>query len=261
MHSFKCFRDAPFAPEMIAVPPGRFIMGTPDGEEGRGDSEGPQHEVVIDYTFAVGRYAVSVEEFGYFCDVTNHTVPDRAHTFENGIWEERENRSFRNPGFAQSPRHPVVCVSWNDAQAYLFWLSEMTGYSYTLLSEAEWEYVCRAGTETRYSSGDEVSALGANYGFHHNQTVLVDTFPPNLWGFYNLHGNVWEWCSDSWYDNYHGAPQDGSSREDDDGEALSRVIRGGSWNNRVEFLRSGHRSRFVPADRSVSIGFRVAREV
>lgn len=261
--SGQLFQDAAFAPEMVIVPPGSFMMGSPMDEYGRSDYEGPQHEVSItDYRLAVGRYAVTCEQFAYFCDVTNYDVPDRAHTYENGEWKERENRSFRNPGFEQSPRHPVVCVSWYDAQYYLSWLTEVTGFKYTLLSEAEWEYVCRAGTKTRYSSGEDISHNDANYGYHINGTVPVDSYAPNPWGLYNLHGNVREWCDDSWHDSYEDAPRDGRSRDDDDPSGdLSRVVRGGSWNNRAEFLRSAHRSQFVPRDRSVSIGFRVAREV
>lgn len=212
------FRDAPYAPEMVVIPPGKFFMGSTENEGGK--AERPQHEVTINDAFAVGRFAVTFEEWDFY--------------------------SSQNPG-AHSPKdedwgrdkRPVINVSWQDARAYIKWLSDLTGESYRLLSEAEWEYACRAGTDTEFWCGNEISTDQANYNGHHNfgndakgefrnQTVPVDSFEPNPWGLYNMHGNVREWCEDHWNWGYFNAPLDGSAWIDENEENTSlRVTRGG----------------------------------
>lgn len=262
------FRDGRLAPEMLVVPAGSFLMGSPQDEEWRGDDEGPQHEVVIKQPFAVGRFAVTVDEFAAFAEATGRAMPDKLWTFENNSGEEREGRSFRNPGFAQTARHPVVGVNWEDAAAFCAWLKQTTSKSYRLLSEAEWEYCCRAGTTTPFWFGHDIATAQANFngictggagksGEFPGRTLPVDSFYPNPWGLYQVHGNVWEWCEDNWHPSYQGAPADGSAWKGNGNR--SRVRRGSSWNSRPRYLRSACRHWFRPDLRNNVIGFRVAR--
>ena len=216
------FKDHQLGPEMVVIPKGQFVMGSPAGEGDRQDAEGPQHAVAIKAPFALGRFAVTLAEFGAFVEATGRAIPDEMYTFENDKWETRKGRSFRNPGFAQTPRHPVVGVNWDDADAYCQWLSGRTGKVYRLASEAEWEYACRAGSSTPFWWGASISTDEANYhgnytydggkkGQYRKATLPVESFKPNPWGLYQVHGNVWEWCADSWHENYRGAPEDGSA--------------------------------------------------
>jgi len=264
------FKDLPEGPEMVVIPAGEFLMGSPTDEIGRWDDgrEGPQHGVRLAKPFAVGRFAVTVGEFTAFVEATGHQMPDKMWTFENDDWKERENRSFRNPGFAQSARNPVVGVNWEDAKAYAIWLSQKTGHSYRLLSEAEWEYAARAGSTSPFWWGDPITPAQANYDGNHvygsgkkgeyrKRTVSVDSFEPNLWGLYQVHGNVWEWCEDCWNSSYRGAPDDGSPWTK--GDMSSRVLRGGSWGSIPQNLRSADRYNFQPDLRNYIVGFRVAR--
>ncbi len=195
--------DAPWCPEIVVIPPGRFMMGY---------EQGPQHEVQIAYRFAVGRYAVTFEEYDHFCEAAGEKKPD----------EKNWGRG----------RRPAVRVSWKDAKAYVEWLSKETGRPYRLLSEAEWEYACRAGTTTRFWWGDDITPENANYGGGGNlgKTAEVGSYPPNPWGLYDMHGNVWEWVEDCWNDGYQEAPVDGSAWTS--GDCGRRVLRGGSWDYR-----------------------------
>jgi formylglycine-generating enzyme required for sulfatase activity len=190
------------------------------------------------------------------------------YTFENDKWEMRKNRSFRNPGFAQTPRHPAVGVNWDDATAYCQWLSKTTGKDYRLPSEAEWEYACRAGTSTPFWWGSSISTDDSNYdgnytygsgkkGQYRKATVPMESFKPNTWGLCQVHGNVWEWCADPWHENYRGAPEDGSVWQG--GIQGLRVLRGGSWVNVPQDLRAAGRYTSSTENRSVTFGFRVAR--
>ncbi len=260
------FKDAEFAPEMVVAPAGSFMMGSPEKEEGHQSSEAPQHKVTIAKPFAVGRYAVTRGEFSAFVNETGYSVPDEALTYENGKWETRKGRSFRNPGFSQDDSHPVVCVNWDDAKAYAEWLSGKTGKDYRLLSEAEWEYVCRAGTTTPFWWGSPISTEQANYngnytygggekGEFRQKTVPVKSFQPNHWGLYQVHGNVWEWCEDCWNGNYNGAPEDGSAWTT--GDCSLHVVRGGSWVYNARNLRAANRYR--SGHRKYGTGFRLAR--
>jgi formylglycine-generating enzyme required for sulfatase activity len=262
------FKDHPLAPEMAIIPKGQFVMGSPAGEEGRGDEEGPQHSVAIGAPFALGRFAVTLGEFGAFVEATGHAMPDEMYTFENEKWETRKGRSFRNPGFAQTPRHPVVGVSWDDAAAYCQWLKKTTGKDYRLPSEAEWEYACRAGSSTPFWWGSSISTDDANYdgnytygggktGQYRKATAPVESFKPNPWGLYQVHGNVWEWCADPWHKNYRGAPEDGSVWQG--GDEARRVLRGGSWDSIPGVVRAAWRCRYFSGVRLNSVGFRVAR--
>jgi formylglycine-generating enzyme required for sulfatase activity len=240
------FRDFDSAPEMIVVPAGKFMMGSPAADDDADESERPQHEVVIATPFAVGVSPITRGQFTFFIEATNYRV------------EEGSNFSWRDPGFEQADDHPVVCVNLLDAQAYVRWLGERSGGKrYRLLSEAEWEYCCRAGTTTRYSIGDEITPEHANFGRDSNGTTSITKFASNPWGLRDMHGNVWEWCEDSWHDDYEGAPDDGSVWQG--GEESLRVLRGGSWVDDPRFLRSACRFGDLPRNRNVNVGFRVAR--
>ena len=155
-------------------------------------------------------------------------------------------------------RRPVINVDWEDAKSFVAWLSVQTGQSYRLLSEAEWEYACRAGTTTRYWWGDEITPENANYGRNVGKTTEVGRYPANPFGLYDMHGNVWEWVEDCWNDSYRGRrPDDGSTWTT--GDCGRRVLRGGSWNDDPEDLRSAFRGRIARRQPVRIIGFRVAR--
>jgi formylglycine-generating enzyme required for sulfatase activity len=257
------FKDCPDCPGMVVVPAGHFIIGSPESEPGRESGkkgiESPQHDVTIGTAFAVGRFAVTVGEFATFVRETNYATGDKCWTYEGGKWEGRTDRSFHNPGFAQDDRHPAMCVSWNDAKAFVAWLSRKTGKTYRLLSEAEREYVTRAGTTTPFWWGSSITPKQANYnGYKGSEgTVPVDSFEPNPWGLYQVHGNVSEWTEDCWYDSYEGAPTDGSAWTCS--ESSSRVLRGGSWYDGPQKLRSADCEWSGADSRNNIRGFRLAR--
>jgi formylglycine-generating enzyme required for sulfatase activity len=226
------------------------VMGSPAGEEGRGDDEGPRRTVTIGRAFAVGKFEVTFAEWdtcvaGGGCN--GYRPSDKG-------WG-RGNR-------------PVIYVNWNDAQAYVQWLSNWTGKRYRLLSEAEWEYVARAGTTTPFSFGSTISTNLANYygnytygagskGAYRQQTVSVGSFPANRFGLHDMHGNVWEWTEDCYNGSYAGAPSDGSAWRS--GDCSRRVLRGGGWYSYPQILRSALRGRPDPSNREIDDGFRVAR--
>jgi formylglycine-generating enzyme required for sulfatase activity len=204
-----------------------------------------QRTVAIKAPFAVGRFAVTFAEW---------EAAGLPHKPDDQGWGKG--------------RHPVIDVSWEDARAYAKWLSGKTGKSYRLLSEAEWEYCCRAGTSTAFWWSGPISTQQANYdgrytfgggstGGYRQRTVPVDSFEPNPWGLYQVHGNVWEWCEDNRHQNYQGAPQDGSVWAG--GDASLRVLRGGSWICDPRILRSAYRVWNQPSLRDSYLGFRLAR--
>jgi formylglycine-generating enzyme required for sulfatase activity len=167
--------------------------------------------------------------------------------------------------------HPVVGVTWFDAQQYVAWLSEATGKRYRLPSEAEWEYACRAGSKTAFNVGDTISTLQANFdgsftynggprGEFRHGTTPADSFAPNAWGLHDMHGNVWEWVQDVVHDNYEGAPSDGSAWELG-GDQVRRILRGGSWLYNPRYLRSALRNGFSAVLSNDIVGFRVVREL
>ena len=235
------------SPRMIAIPPGKFLMGAPATEEGSGDAERPQHEVRIDHAFALGQHTVTFAEW------------DAAL----GAGAKLEKPGDQGWG---RERRPVIDVNWEEAQAYLAWLNDRAGLTgrpdaYRLPSEAEWEYACRAGTTTRYSFGDAITKAQAQFsegGYGSaKQTVPVGSFPANGFGLHDMHGNVWEWCQDCWNGNYSGAPSDGSAWTT--GNCSLRVLRGGSWLNDPLRLRSAKRGWITSTVRNYGIGFRLAR--
>ncbi len=246
------FRDCPECPEMVIAPSGAFTMGSPENEPERSASEGPQHKVSIAQPFAVGRYAVTFEEWD-------------ACAAGNGCGGYRP----RDEGWGRGNR-PVINVNLDDAKAYVAWLSKKTGQRYRLLSEAEFEYVVRAATTTPFwwgssmtpeqanFDGNHIYAGGGSKGVYRAATVPVNYFEPNPWGLYQVHGNVWNWVEDCWRDNYEGAPANGSAWTI--AECKQRVLRGGSWQSDPSLLRAARRLLVnLPKGRSSDYGFRVAR--
>ena len=236
------FRDCEECPELVELPAGSFIMGAPFWEEGRSESEGPVHLVTIGKPFAVGVYEVTFREWDA---CVSDGGCDGYRPYDED-WGRRDR--------------PVINVSRDDSQAYLRWITERTGQEYRLLSEAEWEYVARAGTRTPFHTGASISTEQANHNSR-DRTVEVGSFPANRFGLYDVHGNVWEWVRDCWHDSYAGAPTDGSAWLS--GDCTSQVVRGGSWENEPVALRSAERRRNViwPKYGRNNLGFRVARTV
>ena len=211
-------------------------MGSPASETKRNDDEGPQHKVRIPEPFAAGKFEVTKAQFVAFVNDTGHDAGNKCWTYEGGKFKERSGRSFRNPGFSQGGDHPVACVSWDDAKAYVTWLSGKTGKTYRLLSEAEWEYAARAGTTTPFSTGRRITPDQANFkgiytyngsskGRYRKKTLTVGSFGENAFGLYDMHGNVWEWVEDCLSGNYKGAPKDGSVHN----ERRLRSARSARW--------------------------------
>ena len=192
-------------------------MGSPESEAGRSADEGPQHPVKITYPFEIGRYEVTFAQYDAFAKDTQHQLPD-------------------DRGWGRGDR-PVINVTWHDAQAYVKWLSDKTGKKYRLPTEAEWEYVARAGTATAYWWGDRIGKAnaacdGCGSQWDGKKTTLVGSFKPNAFGVYDTAGNVWEWTQDCWYGDYTRAPTDGSAwLEQNGGDCSRRVVRGGSWSS------------------------------
>ncbi len=270
LSSTDSIRDCPDCPEMVVVPAGSFVMGSPEGEPMRESSEGPQHVVKIGKPFAVGRSAVTRAEFSAFVTDTGYAGGDGCYTSTTVGWKRHPGKSWRSPGIAQDDRHPVVCVSWEDARAFVDWLARRTGKRYRLLSEAEWEYVARAGTTTPFWWGLSISTSEANYdgrqsyaegftGEWRKTTVPARSFAVNPWGLYNVHGNVWEWVEDCWNDSYLGAPANESAWMT--GDCASRVLRGGSWVDGPGLLRAASRFKYRSDYRDFDSGFRVARSL
>ena len=233
-------RDCPECPEMVVVREGRFRMGSTVGN----DDERPVHEVTIARPFAVGVYEVTFAEWD-------------ACVSDGGCGGYRPD----DAGWGRGKR-PVINVSWNDAKAYVRWLSRRTGEAYRLLSESEWEYVARAGTTTRYWWGNEIGRNRANCDgcgsrWDDERTAPVGSFSPNAFGLQDVHGNVWEWVEDCWNESYRGAQSDGGVWES--GECGRRVLRGGSWGDNPGSLRAAIRSGDSTGCRDNDNGFRVAR--
>ncbi|MBW7865079.1 MAG: SUMF1/EgtB/PvdO family nonheme iron enzyme [Candidatus Hydrogenedentes bacterium] len=281
--SYWTAKPAPDADMAMAwIPPGEFIMGTPDTEAERQQHEGPERPVSLTRGFWIGRNEVSVAQFQAFVTDTRHkTTAER----EGGSWtlsaagrrQWMPGANWMKAGFFQNPSHPVVCVSWEDAVAFCGWMGVKTGRKFRLPTEAEWEYACRAGTITAYQWGDapdggEGWLNGADISAqrkYQNWIVFpfndgniysapVGGFKPNAWGLYDMHGNVWEWCED-WYDQnfYQTAPAEDPMNTV---PASSRVVRGGSWLWYPGFCRSGARFHYAPDMTFNDLGFRLVCE-
>lgn len=250
--SGQIFQDLEGGPELIVVSSGEFTMGSPSNEPERGEEEGPRHIVTIGSPLAVGRFAVTFEEFDHFIASSGYH-----HTPGDGGW--------------QRGRRPVVNVSYEDAHAYCQWLTNETGHLYRLLSEAEWEYVARAGTETPFWFGTMITPEQANYdttcAYNGGSTspskemsVPVGTFEANAFGLYETHGNVWEWVEDTDHSDYTGAPVDGKAWVSSS-QTNMRVLRGGSFKSQPAWSRSASRVWSFADERDFDIGFRVVRSL
>lgn len=269
----KNFRECPDCPELVVIPAGDFVMGSPPDESGRFDAEGPQHPVAL-RAFALGRYDVTVGEFLIFLQETGYQ-PEPCDRILGLMWHSPGGGVAYPPGSADLPRQPAACLSWDDAQAYVKWLNgkvhpaPRTGDGpYRLPSEAEWEYAARAGTTTARWWGDMIGSGNANCngcGSRWDNKLLapVGGFSPNGFGLYDMLGNVWQWTSDCWNESYAGAPRDGSPWLS--GDCSKHVLRGGSWSNLPKFIRAAARSRGDAwggdFDYAHYAGFRVARTI
>lgn len=279
------FQECRDCPQMIVVPAGSFVRGSPPSERDRTAAEGPQLPVTIARPFALGRSHVTVDQFAAFVAATSRVPQPGCWTIERGAFVFRNELSWRDPGFGQDGSHPVLCVSWDDASAYVAWLSRETGKAYRLPSEAEWEYAARAGSTSRYFFGDDPhelcrhangydqTASGALPGFSEWTPVPCDdgyvntapagAFSPNRFGLYDMHGNAYELVEDCYHDTLDGAPSDGSAR----GPAhwwtfracKNHVRRGGSWYGSPADLRAARRLAIPQDVRGTGVGFRVAK--
>jgi formylglycine-generating enzyme required for sulfatase activity len=246
---------------MLWMPPGRFWMGSPEEEPERGSVEGPQHLVQLQ-GFFLAQTAITQSQWRQVA----YWKPNKGER----AWSKKLNP---NPSSFKGDQRPVEQVSWDDAMEFCYRLSQRTGRIYTLPSEAQWEYACRAGTTTPFYCGSTISTKLANYdgikvygdgekGDYRQQTMDVASFPANPWGLHDMHGNVWEWCADHWHDNYEGAPEDGRAwidakdKESDDIMKV-RLLRGGSWDYYPRYCRSAYRFNNHPVNRNNLIGFRV----
>jgi formylglycine-generating enzyme required for sulfatase activity len=271
---------------MVVVQQGRFTMGAPAGEEARENlpnelrgSSAPQHLIAIRHKLAIAKFDVTRDEYAQFVAETNRPDPDSCITINaSGTGFIATSGNWHSPGFPQTGRDPVVCLSWDDARAYVAWLSAKTGHAYRLPTEAEWEYAARAGTTTaRYGSDNPAEfcrytnvgdldyseqhpgdsgvnrACRDGYAF----TSPVGSFPPNQFGLNDMLGDVMDWTEDCWKANYSGAPTDGTAWQS--GDCGRRVVRGSSWDADLSVVRSANRRGLSTSKRATTLGFRVAR--
>jgi formylglycine-generating enzyme required for sulfatase activity len=271
------FRDCPDCPEIVVVPAGNFTMGSSASEKSWAASHGanpesvsdesPQHNVSL-RSFALGKYDVTRGEYAAFVRETGHAAGDGCHESSMPKSNKKADESWQTPGYSQTDRDPVTCVSWEDAQAYITWLNDKlhkasstsTEGAYRLPSESEWEYAARAGKTTRFWWGDDDSSAANNAWYKGNaggKTHPVGSKPANPFGLYEMVGNVWQWTEDCYAESYANASTDGSANEA--AKDCLRVDRGSCWLYPSWLLRSATRER-NPADfRDVIMGFRVAR--
>ena len=234
---------------MVVIPGGTFMMGSPEGEGH--NLEKPQHEVIVE-SFCLGKYPVTQAQWKAVSAFT------------------QVNRELKpNPSYFTGDNHPVERVSSYDAVEFCDRLSQYTGRTYRLPSEAEWEYACRAGTTTPFHFGETITTDLANYngkstygdgveGINRGETTEVGSFGvANNFGLYDMHGNVWEWCQDSWHSNYKGAPTDGNAWLDNEKSSDRKLLRGGSWFNNPVICRSAYRDFNYLVNHDYRLGFRV----
>ena len=275
-------------PTMVVIPAGSFMMGSPDNESDRASNEGPRHRVTIARGFALSRTEITVGEFSAFVNATGYRT-DAEVSGGSRVYEPRSGRMDRRNGvtwrddYTGDPADrdlPVIHVSWNDAQAYVAWLSEQTGRTYRLPSEAEFEYALRAGSQTRYWWGDgtpsepveNLTGDGDRSSTNATWTVAFRRYTDGFWGpapvgslqanpfgLYDMGGNVMEWTEDCWHDSFVRAPGDGSAWINPGCER--RVIRGGSWSSTPAMARSAFRLSSLPSSTDMRVGFRVARDL
>lgn len=246
------FRDCDYCPDMVVIPAGSFDMGSASSEE---QDEKPEHRVTITQSFAIGKVEITRGQFAAFVNAASYDTGGKCWTLAGDEWGEFSG-SWRNPGYPQEDSHPVACINWNDAQAYVKWLSFQTGKQYQLPTESQWEYACRAGEQIEYCGSNDVDSVA---WYDHNSgktTHPATTRQPNAFGLYDMSGNVGEWIEDSYHKRYNGAPSDGSAWS---GDSSKRMLRGGSWLYYKKGARSAFRSVSSPGYRYFDSGFRVVR--
>jgi formylglycine-generating enzyme required for sulfatase activity len=252
--------------KLVLIPAGKFLMGSPVTEIGRNTDE-TQHEVTITKPFYMGVTHVTVDQFaafvadsGYKTDAEKHGVSP-GFVIRNGApsFKDIKGCSWRKPSFPQAGDHPVIQVSWEDANAFCAWLSKRSGNKVVLPTEAQWEYACRAGSRAKYFFGSKDSELD-DYAWYrknsHTSSHPVGEKKPNAWGLYDMYGNVWEWCADRYSDEYYAH----SPTDDPTGPAkgTGRVVRGGSWDAPALRCRSARRAPFDPLRADYLLGLRIA---
>ncbi|WP_373860949.1 formylglycine-generating enzyme family protein [Azotobacter vinelandii] len=251
------FKDCERCPEMVVLPAGEFIMGSSGVEAGHQPDESPQHKVTFEHPFAISRFYVTAAEWDAYAQETNIKLKD-------GDTRSGRECLAGKPRYPQGPRQPAVCVDYNDTKGYIDWLARKTGQPYRMISEAEREYAARAGStgpfpypvdETTFNISRHANTIGSADGFEF--TSPVDSFPPNAFGVYDTHGNVWEWVADCLNQDYQGAPTDGSAWMQ--GDCIRHIIRGNDWISIPVFSRSANRNSRPSEARGDWIGFRVAK--
>jgi len=281
------FRDCPTCPEMVVVPTDAFVMGSTPAEaaaanvpQDQGMREQPAHPVTIANRIAVGRYELTVAEYAAFATEMDRPANNNCTTWDTaqGKFGEVASATWESPGYPQTDRHPVGCLTLDDARAYAKWLSQKTRQHYRLPSEAEWEYVARAdgvagtaGDICAQANVSDAARLEAHGGNGADATRFfscrddfvyaapVGSFPANAFGLSDVIGNIWEWTEDCFVPNYDGAPADGSARITKTCDRY--VVRGGGWYSRTWFARSPGRSRETPDYRSSTLGVRIVRDM
>ncbi len=258
------FQECEHCPQMIIIPSGVFRMGDLHGT-GQADEQ-PVRPVMMPRPFGMSRFEVTVREFTAFVEATGYKTGDQCWTYEDRKFERRAGRNWRQAGYPLSALYPVSCVSWQDAQAYVAWLSHVTEADYRLPSEAEWEYAARANGKASFSWGSgapscsRAEVTGAANGYCTPVGPRqIGSFRANDFGLFDMHGNMWEWVQDCWNDSYDGAPVDGKAWTE--GNCFVPVLRGGSWASSPGNLRSALRNRLRRDGRNNSVGFRVVRTI
>ncbi len=285
--------DCDACPELVEISAGAFVMGSSPQElaaagviEPFAASEQPAREVTISRAFAMGKYPVTRSQYAQFAEATGRSATPACWSWNvaAGAYQFQGGLTWRNPGFPQTPEDPAVCVSWDDAQAYVAWLSEATGQTYRLPREAEREYVARAATATTwpwdgaaqnictYANVSDLSRLAVHTATQRSQQTVFDcedgyvytspvgTFHANAFGVHDTIGNVWEWTGDCFADSYVGA-LGGDARPALAEPCDKRALRGGSWFTLTFLNRPAARYGAAPGDRSGHVGFRVARSL
>ncbi|WP_193551486.1 formylglycine-generating enzyme family protein [Pseudomonas ovata] len=255
------FKDCKDCPEMVVLPAGSYVMGAPDDEVGRQPDEGPQHTVTFARPFAISRFQVTAGELDAWIKASGVVI--KSGDKRPGRWCEASK-----PSYQQAPRQPAVCIDFEEVQGYAQWLAQQTGKPYRMVSEAEREYAARAGStgpfpfafdkEGEYQISQHANTYGPRDGYTYS--APVGSYPPNAFGVYDAHGNVYEWVADCWHKDYVGAPADGSAWIEG-GECESAHMRGNDWGEPPIFSRSANRNDRLKTTRGDFLGFRVAREL
>lgn len=272
--ALRSFRDCADCPLMIQLPAGSFVMGSPATEKGRDADESPMVKLSMT-TFAIGQTEITRGQWRAFEAETGHRAAAGCLNWEGDGYNKLPNADWQNPGYPQTDQHPVVCVSWLDAQAYAEWLSRKTGQRYRLPKESEWEYAARSGSPSAYAWKEEPQGICAQAnaadaslvqqrprlpaqsckdGFAF--TAPVGSFAPNAWGVYDMHGNVMEWVGDCWQAQLPQNPDQAAPLN-----CRSRSMRGGGWDLPATFARSAYRGKASEGNRGTATGFRLAREM